>query len=76
MNPRAARSAASTPFSAARPAWSGFVIVPKPSRIPDDRLAVTASAISTCGRSSPASRAAVAAAPNAPIVAVVWNPSP
>ena len=63
------------PFSAARPAWSGFVIVPNPSRIPDDRLAAIPSAIARSSAPSPASFAAVAQAPSVPIVAVEWNPS-
>ena len=50
-------------------------MVPKPSRIPDARLAVIPSAIASSSRVSPASFAAVAAAPMAPTVAVEWNPS-
>ena len=44
VNPSRARSAASTPASAARPAWNGFVIVPKFSRSPPPELAAIASA--------------------------------
>jgi hypothetical protein len=39
VNPACASSAAVTPFSAARPACKGFVIVPKFSRKPDAMLA-------------------------------------
>jgi hypothetical protein len=35
VKPRPAMLAASRPFSAARPAWNGLVIVPKFSRSPE-----------------------------------------
>ena len=63
------------PFSAARPAWSGLVMVPNPSRIPDERLAAMPSAMARSSASSPASLAAVAQAPSVPMVAVEWKPS-
>ena len=75
VNPRAASSAAMTPFCAARPTCSGLVIVPKLTRMPEadargDRERVR--------RLRPASRpssfAAAAAAPNVPMVPDEWNP--
>ena len=44
VKPRAASSAATMPFCAARPTWSGFVIVPKFTRMPAAVLAAIASA--------------------------------
>ena len=62
------------PLSAARPAWKGLVMVPKFSRKPPAWLAARLSAARVVARSSPSSRAAPAAAPIAPHVAVLWNP--
>ena len=70
MNPSRANKAAVTPFSAARPAWSGLVIVPKFSRRPEAMLAaiprVRISASSLRAKIFPTA----IAAPNPPIVAV------
>ena len=59
-------SAATTPDSAARPAWNGFVMVPKFSRSPAASLAAIPNARSVWLRSRPSSFAAAAAAPIAP----------
>ena len=74
VKPSAAISAATTPFSAARPAWNGLVMVPKFSRNPPACVAPMASARRVASRSSPRSFAAAAAAPIEPQVAVLWKP--
>ena len=65
---------ATTPFEAAIPAWSGLVMVPKFTRIPELMLAVIPNANLNSSSSSPRSLLEAAAAPNAPIVPVVWKP--
>ena len=74
VQPRAAKSAATTPDSEDRPAWNGFVMVPKFSRSPADWLPAMERALSIASLSSPASRPAAAAAANVPQVAVAWKP--
>ncbi len=56
------------PFCAARPTWSGFVIVPKFTRMPEAVLAAIANACAVFSALSPISLAAAAAAPKVPAV--------
>ncbi len=70
VKPRFASSAETVPPSAAWPAWYGFVIVPKFSRMPPEWLAARPSAVRIPPRSSPSSRPTAAAAPNTLIVPV------
>ena len=70
----AASSAATTPFCAARPTCSGFVMLPKLTRMPEAELAVIASMCAVCAASRPSSLPAATAAPNVPTVPDVWKP--
>ena len=72
--PARASCAATMPLRAARPAWSGFTIVPKFSFTPDASDAAIASACAAASASSPRMRAAAAAAPIVPSVAVQCHP--
>ena len=74
VKPAAASSAARTPFCAARPTCSGFVIVPKLTRMPAQRLAAIESMCAVAFASRPSSLAVAAAAPNVPIVPDEWKP--
>jgi hypothetical protein len=74
VKPRAASSAATTPLCAARPTCSGFVIVPKFTRMPAAVLAAMASVCAVFARSRPRSFAVATAAPNVPTVPDEWNP--
>src|SRR5215467_1153920 len=71
VKPSAASSAATTPLSAARPAWKGLVIVPQFSRNPAACVAPRLNARRVASRSRPRTFAAPAAAPIAPHVAVL-----
>ena len=73
--PPRASSAESSPFCAARPACSGFAIVPKPDFSPAACVPASAIACSVRSRSSPSSCAHAIAAPNVPSVPVAWKPS-
>jgi hypothetical protein len=63
-----------TAFSAAWPAWYGLVIEPKFSLRPDASDAAMPRACVVCAMSSPRSRAAAAAQPMVPSVAVACHP--
>ena len=74
VKPRAASSAAMTPFCAARPTCSGLVIVPKLTRMPARDARRDRERVRDCSASSSSSFAAAAAAPNVPTVPDEWNP--
>ena len=62
VKPFAASSAATMPFCAARPTWSGLVIVPKFTRMPAAMLAAIARACAVLSASSPINLAAAVGA--------------
>ena len=74
VKPFAASSAATTPFCEARPTCSGFVMLPKFTRIPEAMLAVMARACSMALASRPSSLADAAIDPNVPTVPDEWKP--
>src|SRR5271169_5493130 len=76
VQPRAARSAATVPFSAACPAWNGLVMKPKFSRNPPASAPTTPSAYAVCCGLRPSILAQPTALPNDPEVPVEWKPSP
>ena len=75
VKPRCAIDAASSPLSAARPAWNGLVMVPKFSRRPAACDAAMLSATRVTSALSPSIQAAAAPDPMVPTVPVEWNPS-
>jgi hypothetical protein len=66
VHPSAARSAATTPASAAWPAWNGFDMVPKFSRSSPDWLAAMPNARRVRSASKPRSFASAATDPKTP----------
>jgi hypothetical protein len=72
--PAAARRAAVTPDCAARPAWNGFVMVPKFATTPAESEAAIPSAIVACSGSRRRRLAQAAAAATGPITAVGCQP--
>jgi hypothetical protein len=70
VQPKNANCAAATPLSDDRPAWNGFVMVPKFSRKPADWLPASDRARVVASASRPISFAAAAAAAKVPQVAV------
>ena len=72
--PSRASSAAITPLWAQWPTCSGLVMVPKLALRPDANEAAMASAVAVCASVRFMSRAADAAAPNTPSVAVGCQP--
>src|SRR5258706_4866197 len=75
VHPSAARSTATVPFSAACPAWKGFVMEPKLFRNPPPSVATTPSAYCGCSTFSPRNLVQAAALPNDPHVPRVSKPS-
>ena len=63
-----------TPFWDARPTCSGFVMLPKLTRMPEAELAAIASMCPVWPASRPSSFAAATAAPKVPMVPDVWKP--
>ena len=74
VKPRAASRAASRPFCAALPGCSGLDMVPKQLFSPAAWVPARPNAWVSASPSTPSSRAAAAAAPNVPVVAVVCQP--
>ena len=76
MKPSRASTAADKPPMQAQPTWNRLVQAPfaRNCRLPADWLSAMPSADATPSASSPSTRAAAAAAPNAPQVLVGWKP--
>ena len=74
VNPRAASSAATTPLWAARPTWSGLVIVPKFTRMPALDAGGDGERVGGLRSIEAQQPRRAAAAPKVPIVPEEWKP--
>ncbi len=72
--PCRAENAATMPLLAAFAGFSALVMVPRCPRSPLERVLTMPMAFPVCSASRPSSRAAVTAAPNAPVVPVRCQP--